>query len=154
MGYDMVVQGAPADEEHTYLRRNIWGMGPTRQALVDLGMAFLSEMPAFPDDSHLSRKTDFNEDGEPVTEQAKRFVEAIERTLADHGAGDAEYLGGIPLHKFGSNDGWHVTDKECTEALAAYDTSIQHGDKHPEAFDDDVIPFLKTAARYEGFRVY
>ncbi|GAB3289145.1 hypothetical protein [Parasphingorhabdus pacifica] len=153
MGYDMFIQGAPADEEHTYLRRNIWGMGPTCQAMANLGMAFVSRMSEFPDGSHLSSE-DFNSDGEPITEQAKLYVQVLERMLAEHSSGDAEYIDGIPLHKFSTNDGWHVTDKECTEALAAYDVSIQDGEQHSEEFGDDVIPLLRTAAKYEGFRVY
>ncbi|ASR39978.1 hypothetical protein BAY61_32375 (plasmid) [Prauserella marina] len=151
MGYDMVVQGAPEEEESTYLRRSIWGMGPTVEALVSLGMAFWSDVPDFPESDHLSGD-DFN-DGDPVTERAKVYVQAVERTLADHGVGDADHIGGIPAHKFSSNDGWHVTDKECLEALNAYEVSIQAGDSHPEALHDDVIPFLRTAAKYEGFRV-
>lgn len=153
MGYDLFVQGASSDEVHTDLHRAMGRMGRVCQALLDLGMAFPSQMPDFPDGDHLSGK-DFDDEGQPVTEQATQFVDAIQRTLADHGAGEADYLGGIPLHKFGSNDGWHVTAKECSEALAAYNTSLHHGDQHPEAFDDDVIPFLRTAARHDGFRVY
>ena len=42
-------------------------------------------------------------------------------------------------HKFSSNDGWHVTDKECVEALNAYEVSIQAGDAHPEALHDDGV---------------
>jgi hypothetical protein len=153
MGYDMVVQGAPEDEEGTYLGRNIWGMAPTVEALVRLGMAFWSDMPDFPESDHLTRD-DYDDDGAPASERAKVYMQAVERTLADHGAGDAEYIGGIPAHKFSSNDGWHVTDKECVEALNAYEVSIQAGDAHPEALHDDVIPFLRTAAKYEGFRVF
>lgn len=153
MGYDMIVHGAPADEKDTYLSRSMLGMGPVRQALANVGMAVASTMPEIPDDSHLSQE-DFSDDGEPATENATLFVQALMRMLADHGAGDAAYLGGIPLHKLGSNDGWHVTDTEVTAALAAYDTFIQAGQPHPEEFDDDVIPFLRTAARYQGFRVF
>lgn len=69
----------------------------------------------------------------PLSVLLSRAVDTVDHTQEQHArrprAGDADYLGGIPLHEFSSNDGWHVTDKECTEALAAYETSREHGDQ-------------------------
>ena len=153
MDYDMYVQGAPDTEQDTYLRRGFFGgIAQLRMELVRLGMGFGSPMPEFPENDFLDR-TDFR-DGEPISERAKRYMQALEQTLAEHGTGDDEYVPGIPTHKLSSNDGWHVTDKECAEALAAYEAAMQAGIPHPAAFADDVIPFLRAAANYQGFRVY
>lgn len=153
MNRDFIVQGAPESEVNTDLYCDAECVVSTLDALVDLGMAFWSEVPDFPESSHLTRD-DFTERGEPRTERARLYEQARQRTLTDHGSGDADYLGGIASHKFSSADGWHVTDKECLEALDAYERSIQDGTAHPEALTVDVIGFLRTAATYEGFRVY
>lgn len=149
----MYVQGARDFEPDTHLLRGLFGgVTELRITLVQLGIGFDSLMPEFPDNDFLDR-SDFH-DGEPVTERAKLYTQALERTLTEHDADAAEYLPGIPTHKLASNDGWHVTDKECAEALAAYEMAIQAGAEHPAAFDDDVIPFLRTAANHQGFRVH
>jgi hypothetical protein len=153
VGYDMYVQGAPDSEHHSYLRRGVFaGTVELRVMLIQLGMGFDSPMPEFPENDFLDR-TDFRDD-EPLSERAKLYMQALERTLADHGTGDAEYVPGIPTHKLASSDAWLVTAQECAEALAAYDKAMQAGIPHPETFADDVIPFLRCAANYEGFRVH
>ncbi len=144
----MFVQGI-TDHPHRYLRRSVLGMVETSQKLMDLGMAFASDSPEFPDSSHLSAE-DVSEEGTPVTEQARTYLAQLEETLSAHGGSGA----GIPLHKFGSNDGWHATAAECAAAVQAYKQAISDGAAHPDEFADDVVPFLHTAAQCDGFRVY
>ncbi|WP_017975764.1 hypothetical protein [Actinopolyspora halophila] len=149
MGFDMFVQGTTGQHPHRYLRRSVFSMLATSQHMVDLGMAFASDRPEFPDSCHLSGE-DFSEEGAPVTEQARTYLAQLEETLSAHGGSGT----GIPLHKFDSNDGWHVTAAECSAAVQAYEHTIAGGAAHPDEFADDVIPFLRTAARCDGFRVY
>ncbi|SDP96383.1 hypothetical protein SAMN04487905_12020 [Actinopolyspora xinjiangensis] len=149
MGFDMVVQGAPRQHSHRYLRRGVFGMLVTAQEMVRLGMAFTSDMPTFPESGHLSEE-EFTNQGEPVTEQARTYLAQLDETLSAHGGDGA----GIPLHKFGSNDGWHVTAVECADAVAAYDRARTAGTPHPNELEGDVVPFLRTAAQCDGFRVY
>lgn len=118
------------------------------EALVKLGMAFPSPVPALPDGDHLDRG-DFR-DGQPLTDRARDHWQALELAWVDHG--DAE-MSGIPTHKLASGDDWHVTARECSQALAVYDLALTAGVEHPAAFADDFVPFLRTAARHQGFRV-
>lgn len=152
MGYEMHVQEAPDFEETTFLERG-FTLGTTRlcQAMVGLGMAHPSAVPEFPDSDHLGRD-DFR-DEQPITDRARAYMQALARTQVDHGTHGAVRQPGIPTHKLTSGDGWHVTADECTEALAAYELATTAGAPHPNAFAADVVPFLRRAARYDGFRV-
>lgn len=142
------VQGAPTGTPHTHLDRAYFGgSDQLRQTVVQMGMGFDSGAPDFPDSDHLDG-TDFR-DGEPITDRARSYLGQHERVLAEHGTDDAA---GIPGHKLYSADGWHVTASECAQALAAYQRAILTGVPHPAAFAADVIPFLRTAAAFEGFR--
>lgn len=144
------VQGAPTGTPHTHVDRAYFGgSDQLRQTLVEMGMGFDSPVPEFPDSDHLDR-TDFR-DGEPITDRAWRYEIQRADVLADHGAGSAA---GIPGHKLYSADNWHVTACECAQALAAYHQAIHTGLPHPAAFGADVIPFLRTAAAFDGFRVH
>jgi hypothetical protein len=186
VGYDMTVRGGPQPppvdyakpdtirehmdfrhEQHTYFRRNIFGMGPTRDALERLEMGFWAEnwvpLPPFPsladfgitdvDDEAHYRKVQQDEpwfEYEAISDAAKNFEAATAEHLRWHGP----EIPGIPLHKFCSNDGWHVTREECQAALVRYELAIGNGEPHPEEFSDDLIPFLRAGARYDGFEVY
>jgi len=153
VGYEMHVQAAPGVEQATRIERG-FTLGTTRlcQAMVGLGMAYPSPVPEFPDSDHLDRG-DFR-DQQPVTDRARAYLQALERTRVDHGSHGAARLPGIPVHKLASGDGWHVTAEECGEAVAAYEFATTTGTPHPDAFADDVLPFLRTAARHDGFRVH
>lgn len=153
MGYELYVPNAPDQEAATRIERG-FSLGTTRlcQAMIELGMAHPSAVPEFPDDDHLDRG-DFR-DEEPVTYRARAYMQALELTRVDHGTHGDERLPGIPVHKLASGDDWHVTAQECDEALAAYESATIAGTPHPDAFADDVVPFLRTAARYGGFRVH
>jgi len=150
---DLDVQDAPLGEEHVHLRRGyVAGTEALRRALVELGMAFDTLVPQFPDSSHLDR-TDFRDD-QPVTDRARRYLQQREQVLTDHGTGTGDYQPGIASHKLYSADGWHVTDTECTQALAAWEAATRAGARASAALGADVIPFLRTAAAFGGFRVH
>lgn len=131
--------------ERSYFRLNIWGMGNVCTAMLNLGMAYES----------LSERTwpEIPGDWESAAGELKR----------EHPAGGST----IPVHKFGSNDGWIVTPAECLEALAAWHA-------HTEGERDDALSaagidrndpawaklwrqwlaFLELAAHCEGFEVH
>lgn len=157
MGYDMYVRpiphgSRPADYYNSdqYLRRNIFGMHPTVEAMVELGMAFWSEHGPFPEYPGYEH---FDAEDEPVTDEGREYAARVAKLLSWHG--DDPQAQGIPSHKFTSNDGWHVTKQECEQALAAYDAAMAAGHVHPERwFRDDLIPFLRHAAAADGFEVH
>ncbi|UUV32113.1 hypothetical protein NQK81_01310 [Amycolatopsis roodepoortensis] len=153
MGYTLQVQNAPADEDTTRIERG-FTLGTARlcEAMVALGMAHPSPVPDFPDSDHLAA-ADF--DGEqPVTDRARDYLRALAALQVDHGTHGANRRWGIPTHKVSSGDGWYVTADECNEALSAYENARVVGAPHPDAFADDVVPFLRKAARFGGFRVH
>jgi hypothetical protein len=162
MGYDMYVAGLPDDgrtrwdrandEPNSYLRRNIWGIGHFCDALLRCDMAFDGPAPAFPRSQiDWNDGTHWDDAGEPVSDEARSYQDVVDRVLVTHGEGHAP---GIPLWKFSSNDGWHVTAVECEQALDAYVRYRADDNEHPEEFRDDVIPFLRLAARHDGFKVF
>jgi hypothetical protein len=158
MGYDLHVRGIERphfqsedgefnDEAYSpryYLRRNIWGMSPLREALEITGAAFddyeyttgwamvagikkqgpYPDFPNYPGDEHFEQVpmegwTDAEGRpimacGDPITEEGKAFVEQQQRSLSWR-----PERPGIPMHKLCDNSGWHVTRDECQEALAA-----------------------------------
>jgi hypothetical protein len=153
MGYDMYVKNAPSDHGHNYLRRNIFGMFPTVEAMVDLGMAQWTDHDAFPPPpSPYETHVDYDDNDQQIglTDEGKKYLEAVKQHLVAH-VGDQPV---IPSHKFTSNDGWHVTKGECAEALKAYDAAMADGTDHPARFYDDLIPFLRLAAEHDGFEVH
>ena len=132
MGYDLhVIDGEeqPLEttyEDNRYFRRNIFGMGPLRDALAELGMGFWSNVP----------------------EYDKGWTEAQGRDWLRSTFNESP---GIALHKCCSNDGWIVTALECKTALVLWERA---GKPMSEAFGDDFIPFLQEAAANHGFVVW
>ena len=103
MGYDMSLhRPGSLDDEQSYYRLNIFGMGNMRCAMRMLGMMFDSTFPVRPDEW-----PDYDEDSDD------EYVRRVLPLLARHG-GEAP---GIPSHKLCSNNGWWVTDTECDDAL-------------------------------------
>lgn len=165
MGYDCYVQGrcgAEVVDDHDYLRRSVWGMRPTVAALVALGAAYESPGPRDRDGTFLlwahlpewrpewakALKRD-EVPADPVYDQREA---ALEHLLSAPGAYDTP---GIPSHKFTSNDGWHVTRIECASAVAIIERAPTPWPPDVAEFmRDDVLPFLQTAARHDGFRVH
>lgn len=181
MGYDCTVREPVAEDAIsgiTYFHRNMWGMGELRPEMDRLGMLvtnyyFVSAwtghpdgpyppFPKYPGDEHFAMETmDGFIDGntgdtltianrdEPKTADAINYIKELEKTLRWR-----PEVSGIPIHKLCDNSGWIVTAEECQEALEAYDRWIAEGGGHPEAFGDDFIPFLRTAAERDGFEVH
>lgn len=115
------------DTEASYFRLNIFGMGRYRDLMEQIGMAFEDDpCPPFP--SAEDRGIDWDdvyavespEDYPDVTFTDERlrvickFREDVQAVLSFHGKADTP---GIPLHKFGSNDGWHVLPAESMAAV-------------------------------------
>ena len=118
---------AMMDAGRSCFRLNISGMGWARGVMEQLGMAFEDPTlpPNFPKPEEFG--TDYDhadalespEDYPDVyftdeqTRAAVKYREAVNRHLEWHGI----EIPGIPLHKFGSNDGWHVLPAEAEAAV-------------------------------------
>jgi hypothetical protein len=168
-------------EEISYFRLNIWGMGRVRDVMLRLDMCYGSgsEMSwppwnRFANDE--ARQEQFEvarghfehgeelPDGIPdeVLSAAREHVEQVRACRRHHPAGGDT----IPLHKFGSNDGWIVTPEECKAALAAYESTTE--DRRTEAFSAagmtaengwtdywaQWIAYLRSAIDHDGFAVW
>lgn len=96
-------------------------------------------------------------------EQATGYVKTKDAILRDHPEGGTT----IPVHKFGSNDGWIVTPDECLNALAAWHqrTESERDDALSSAGIDLNDPawarlwrrwldYLELAAHCDGFEVH
>lgn len=148
-------------ETAAYFRRSIGSIGGTREAIRAMGMGFWFdeyprlEVPGFPGPGtyDLVEKEWQDDDGGWHYYAGARYAEyeaALGAKLAWHGP----EVPGIPLDKFCSNDGWHVTKVECRSALDIYWKAREAGTPHPDAFRDDFIPFLTHAAEADGFEVF
>ncbi|SDD56015.1 hypothetical protein [Actinokineospora iranica] len=120
-------------------------------AMTGIGMAHATTFPSFPDSDHLA-DADFR-DERPVTDRSRAYLRALRAIQVDHGSHGRDRVPGIPSHKLSSADHWHVTAPECIEALAAYDAARRTGFPLPARLADDIVPFLRHAARSSGFRV-
>lgn len=143
--------------EPNYLRRNIWGIGRFCDALLDLGMGFDSPTPEWPRDLDNVKYEDhvaYDEKLEcevGLTDRGRTHLRRTELVRSTHSECGTP---GIPLFKFSSNDGWHVTVIECQQALTIYESAMAAGTPHPDAFHTDTIPFLRLAAEEDGFEVH
>lgn len=153
MGYDMYVvdsEGNTMNGDAFYFRRNAGSMGATRNALEEVGMGYWSagfEQAAFPKGPSSDEPGHWDDDWEPVSDEAKAYRVAVE----NHLKATYDERPGIPLHKFTSNDGWWVTKVECEWALKLWEKA---GRPWQQYFSDDLIPFLRVGAAYNGFQVY
>lgn len=125
----------------SYFRLNIWGMGRYRDTMEAVGMGYWADHPAWPDaqDFGFDNREEWwaasealeNGGDSPLTydhgyenvtltqdmlDRAKKGQEAMEYVKSAH-PGETP---GIPLVKFTSNDGWHVTPPECLSALQKF----------------------------------
>lgn len=161
--------------EKSYFRLNIWGMGRYRDLMERLGMVFEDDPhPPFPkyadygtdaDDADAAENPEYYPGHQWTDERlrnALKYREAVNAVLAFHGRADTP---GIPLHKFGSNDGWHVLPAECEAAVRAWQQFVKdEGEEAALNFVDngvngsgywlEWIAYLAGAARHGGFRVY
>lgn len=162
--------------ETSYFRLNIFGMGRYRELMFDLGMVFEDEpYPGFPDvedygTTHddawaADSPEDYPEEFKALTperlEKANAYLAAQREVLSWHGKADTP---GIPLHKFGSNDGWHVLPVECEAAVRIWEKFVtDHGEENARAYVEGRlkgydywlrwIEYLRGAARHGGFEV-
>lgn len=162
--------------ERSHFRLNIHGMGRYRELMFDLGMVFEDEpYPEFPDvEDYGTTHEDFWAVDDPESpefaaltperlEKAKAFATAHRNVLAWHGKADTP---GIPIHKFGSNDGWVVLPAECEAAVRIWEKFV--ADRGESAARAHVsiflngrvdywlrwIEYLRGAAKHGGFEVH
>lgn len=133
-----------------YFRLNIHGMSRYRDAMLQIGMAHNSDNPVETDEW-----PEYPEDVEDSDEAEAKYNELADPLRARHITADPT----IPLHKFGSNDGWVVTPDECHTAVTIWGVwDDQEGQDRPEVVDTDYwhqwIGFLRSAADHGGFRVH
>lgn len=120
-------------------------------AMVRLGMAVdTGPPPKFPLWA-VYGVSDFDAVGRPVGGRADEYGAALSRILSAHGVSQEP---GIPLHKLRTNLGWHVTADECGAAVRRYDRWLGGGEPGPATFGEDLVPFLRAAARHDGFEVH
>lgn len=169
---------AEMDKAQTsYFRLSIFGMCRYRVLMFDLGMVFEDEpYPEFPDvEDYGTTHEDFWALGDPGSsefaaltperlEKANAFAAARRDVLGWHGKADTP---GIPIHKFGSNDGWIVWPAECEAAVRIWEKFVtDRGEENArayvearvEGYDYDYwlrwIEYLRGAARHGGFEVH
>lgn len=127
--------------ERYYFRLNIWGMERCRQLMSEAGMLCTPERPTSEDWQSIP---DYDEDD---SDGGAAYREANDKLCREH-RGECP---GIPIHKFGSNDGWWVTPAEIRAALANAE-----GYAAPVEVEwwGDWIEYLKGAIDHDGFRVH
>lgn len=132
-------------------RLNIFGMSRYRDAMLELGMAHESRSLATQSDWE-SLPEDYDSDSEEA------YYEALDKITSRHAEGTAPT---IPLHKFGTNDGWLVTPDEIRASLAKWDewngavlTSKETADLVGTEYWGKWIDYLRLAADHDGFRVH
>jgi hypothetical protein len=171
--------------KRSYFRLNVWGMGNVRTAMLDLGMAYdgAHELGCWPDypgqggtGANVAAEA-MGDDADP-REYAAKYYAGLEITDADIAEATAYHEqakafrkehppGGetIPVHKFGSNDGWIVTPRECLNALAVWHATPEgmRIDAFEKAGMTDPdwgrtwkrwLAFLELAAHCDGFEVW
>jgi len=147
--------------ERSYFRLNIWGMSRCCEYMNARGMlcqpGVSRQWPTCPDQNAYEWVTypdDRSHLSEPTPEQigaAEAYAAELDRLLAEH-PGECP---GIPVHKFGSNDGWIVTPPECTAALGALALARGAGVVDPdEPWWPRWVEYLRLGAEYDGFEVY
>lgn len=161
----------------SYFRLNIFGMGRYREFMYRLGMAFDDiEHPPWPkvEDYGVTHEEfwavedpeDYPDEIKALTPEKLQQVMAYQaerdRILSWHGKADTP---GIPLHKFGSNDGWVVLPAECTAAVRIWEDHCTRRSRDAmlaaanEALADvdywlKWIEYLTGAAAHGGFEVH
>lgn len=161
MGYDMYFKGKHyTDGEEIYFRLNIHGMGWCVDEMAARGMVFdAGQPPAYPmPDSfglawELVEAVEYPEDC-PDAKLTDEQREAVGKYLAERDAVLAWHgpeVPGIPVHKFGTNDGWLVLPAECEAAVRLGRQSS------PPAEYPDIwakwLDYLERASRAGGFEV-
>jgi hypothetical protein len=147
----------------SYFRLNIWGMSACVDLMADLGMMTDEDAPKFPSpaDYGLTEYPDDPADYEgderaaieaKLTDADRQFLAAC-RAVVDY---EPEPVGGIPVGKFSSNDGWLVTPRQIAAALEAYAAATEGARAAATAKREwfaDWIAWLGHAKDRGGFRV-
>ena len=166
--------------ERSYFRFNIWGMSMVRQIMYTSGMAFEDDPhPPFPrpedcgitwDMYHAVEypdDTNYEEARIAMTpgqhEQAKRMKAEHDAVLMSH----IQEVPGIPLHKFGSNDGWIIVPAECDAAVWLWKAYLTNtGEDAARNFVEESfggrgygrwlewVEFIRLASQHGGFEVW
>lgn len=151
----------------SYFRLNISGMGEARDELLPVEVVIEADrgMPPKPEDFGLSdypnvrwdddlagwtTDDDANQPVNPIGQQ-RAYLEAIREWRDGLLPGDTH---GIPLYKFGSNDGWLVAPAEIRTGIAWAD---HHHPGWRDTLKDYVLEFvvwMELAAKAGGFRVW
>lgn len=161
--------------EVSYFRLNMWGMSAFADVMYEIGMAFDDEphpdWPKYEDYGVTQEQVEVIEypdydSGATLTdgqrEATGRYLAEQQRVLAWHG----KEVPGIPIGKFGSNDGWIVTPAECKGALAIYMAKLDEvgrddmdnllRNKIGERFGKwgQWLAYLNGAITHDGFEVH
>lgn len=150
--------------DRSYFRLNIWGMSRCRDLMDVLGMLTGEDAPRFPtpDEYGLTELPDDPEDYEGKERKAaeaklglagRRFIDGCQ-AVTDY---EPQPVKGIPVGKFGSNDGWLVTPAQCEAALDQWKAQPLAAQRKAEATAEwwpNWIAFLAYAKDRGGFRVY
>jgi hypothetical protein len=135
-------------ERQSYFRLNMWGMGVAREAMFRAEMLNVGvDHPPWP---KYDPARDEDHEGELTAE-----YEAKAAVVTDSQPGIDAGNPGIPVYKFGSNDGWLVTPAEIETAL-----TLMPSDYRPEYEGEwigwwtDWVEFLRHCQGHGGFRVW
>ena len=164
--------------ERSYFRVNIFGMRYFRDAMLLSGMAYESNADeagpwlAYPDNDEVEKAYEALQWPQYESEPIERFSQEARDAAALYKRERDEKLsfhpvGGstIPLHKFGSNDGWIVTPAEIQGALAAW-RSLSSGERDDALIGAEMIgadwdrrwkqwlQFLELATHCNGLEVH
>ncbi|UYL87468.1 hypothetical protein SEA_PUREGLOBE5_105 [Arthrobacter phage Pureglobe5] len=152
-----------------YFRLNIWGMGRCRAAMYAAGMIFDGQEAEFP---KYDPPTSAEGGAEALVAAEDAYAEEYDRLCEPVRAAHPEGGDTIPSFKFGSNDGWLVTESECAAAVKAWrehkaklDANDAVGIIHEgdEGADEvayyaewwpEWIEFLERASQRGGFKVW
>lgn len=139
--------------ERSYFRLNIFGMGRCCTVMDALGMLTSEESPGFPspEDHGLSDWPD--SDADDLSDAEEAFVTAC-NAVTDY---EPQPVKGIPVGKFGTNDGWLVTEAQCAAAVATYRAqpeAVRAAAETEYVWWARWIAFLDYAASRGGFRVH
>lgn len=162
-----------------YFRWNIFGMPLCMAILIDIGAAFPSRGPEYPDPqsyfldeevAYSARSEELDVWPRVAQEPEKQpayaaWLAAMDEWLVGAVGAPGTMPVGLPLHKFCSNDGWHVTEEECRQAASAIltiplDRLLAVSAGYTPGYADDMANrvrefglFLLYCSSHEGCRV-
>ena len=170
---------AMRDAEKSYFRLNVTGMSKVCDLMAKAGMAF--DDPTFPDfpeagEFGITRDQgwaamdpeEYPEEYAAMADSERvagaKFAARWAEVIAWHGAEQP----GIPLHKFDSNDGWHVLPAEADAAVRIWRQFVADNGEETaanlvsntlyegamDALWAQWLTYLAGAVRHDGFEVH